>query len=270
MAGTVAMNEALRAGTTQGRPLEGVDNFRDFGGQLGRFGRVRAGRLFRSAHWARATSGDLGRLASLDLVAVTDLRRPTERQRAPNRLPQGFRGRVIANDDGDRAEAPHVAFLRQGDLSDAAVERFLLDYYRQSPFEARHLDLFARTFQVLAQSDGAVLVHCTAGKDRTGLLAALVQRAAGVHRDDVLADYLATNAAMMTADRVEAARRDLMALTGAEPSPIMITGFLGVETRHLEAAFASIETRAGGLDAYLAALGVGPKAIDSVRARLIA
>ncbi len=156
--------------------FEGIDNFRDFGGFAGRFGRVRPGRLFRSAHLAKASQADLRTLQTLGLAAVADLRRFTERERAPNRLPDGFSGLLIANDAGDRAEAPHIEFLRQGDLSDAAVERYLLAYYRQAPFEARHRDLFARVFAALGRLDGALLVHCTAGKDRTGLLAALVQR----------------------------------------------------------------------------------------------
>jgi protein-tyrosine phosphatase len=59
--------------------LQGVDNFRDFGGFSGRYGAVPKGRLFRSAHLGSATDADLTALDRLGLAAIVDLRRPTER-----------------------------------------------------------------------------------------------------------------------------------------------------------------------------------------------
>ncbi len=249
--------------------FEAIDNFRDFGGFSGRFGMVRMGRLFRSAHLARASAADLAVLSGLNLAAVIDLRRPTEREGAPNRLPDGFGGLALASDDGDRAQAPHIEFMLQGDLSDAAVERYLVGYYEQAPFEPRHRDLFARAFAVLARPGAAILVHCTAGKDRTGLLAALIRRALGAHDDDVLQDYLATNAATLTPARIVRAHKELLALTGFEPSLATIDGFLGVASRHLQAAFAAIDRRGGGLEPYLASLGVDSAAAERLRRNLI-
>jgi protein tyrosine/serine phosphatase len=246
-----------------------IDNFRDFGGFAGRYGRVQGGRLFRSAHLAAASDTDLQLLAGLGLSAVADLRRPAEREKAPNRLPQGFRGQVIRNDGDDRAEAPHIEFLRQGDLGDAAVERFLVGYYREAPFEPRHRDLFARTFAALAEPDAVLLVHCTAGKDRTGLFAALAQKALGAHEDDVIQDYLATNAAMMTPPKLARARTELIALTGADPSQVVLKGFLGVDSRHLQAAFAEIDQRSGGLEPFLFELGLDRPSLDRLRRNLI-
>jgi protein-tyrosine phosphatase len=68
--------------------------------------------------------------------------------------------------------------------------------YGEMPFAPSHLDLFAQYFQVLAESDRPVLIHCAAGKDRTGMLAALTHHLLGVSRDDLLADYLLTNVAV--------------------------------------------------------------------------
>lgn len=249
--------------------LHGVDNARDFGGFAGRYGRVASGRLLRSAHTARATTDDLRRLADLGLSTVVDLRRPTERAREAARLPDRFSGAVIMSDDGDRAEGPHVEFLRQGDLGDAAVERFLDGYYRRAPFEPRHLELFARAFSRLCEADGAMLIHCTAGKDRTGILAALIQHALGADEDDIMDDYLQTNAACLTPARVARAEAELAALTGRPASAAMIEGFLGVQPRRIQAAFAAIG-RQGGLSSYLARLGLDPPRLERLRARLAA
>jgi protein-tyrosine phosphatase len=254
--------------TVEPLALAGIDNARDFGGFAGRYGVARTGRLLRSGHTARATGSDLGRLTQLGLSAVIDLRRPAERARDIARLPDGFAGPVIASDDGDRAEAPHIEFLGQGDLSDAAVERYLDGYYDRAPFEPHHLDLFIRAFAWLRETNGAVLIHCTAGKDRTGILAALVQRALGAAEDDVMDDYLRTNAVSLTPERVARAEVELRALTGKAPSRLILEGFLGVQPRRLHTTFAAID-REGGLDAYLALLGLDGPGLERLRARLL-
>ena len=80
---------------------------------------------------------------------------------------------------------------RQRQAPSAAIST---NYYRDAPFQDRHIDLFRRYFQALAEAEGPVLIHCAAGKDRTGLLAALTHHLMGVERDDIFADYLLTNA----------------------------------------------------------------------------
>ena len=249
--------------------LERVDNFRDFGGAPSSYGgRVISGRLFRSAHLGEASEADLRRLEALGVMVIADLRRTTERRHQPSRW-TAFRGRLICSDEGDRAEGPHIEFLRQGDLSDAGVERYLSGYYRQAPFEPRHMAMFGEVFEALDQTSGAVLVHCTAGKDRTGLLVALIQQALGVHPDTVMEEFLRTNMVMMTPARRAKVAASLMPLTGGEPSEAILQGFLGVSAPHLELAFAAIEERAGGLAPYLAELGAGEARLSRLRDRLL-
>lgn len=248
--------------------FQGVANFRDFGGFSGRFGAVSTGLLLRSGHLAAATDPDLETLGGLALAAIVDLRRPSERAQAPNRFPPGFAGEVVACDAGDRRDSPHIEFLRQGDLSDDAVERYLIGYYREAFFEPRHREMFARSLALIPSLAGPMLVHCTAGKDRTGLLAALIQRVLGAHPDDVLADYLATNA-QVSPERLAEGRRALAGLIGQDPSEAVLRGYLGVEARHLDAAFQELDRVCGGLDAYLQGLGVDAEAQDRVRRRMV-
>jgi len=234
--------------------FSGIENFRDFGGVPCSGGRLPTGRLFRSAHLGGALESDLATLEALGIVAIIDLRRPSERMRHPT--PSLFREKIVASDDGDRAEAPHLEFLQQGDTSDAAVERFLLNYYRTAPFEPRHIDLFSKAFSMLGK--GPILIHCTAGKDRTGLLAAFIQIAAGVHHDDVMADFLETNAVMMTDKNIAHTRELAGKLLGREPRLPVIKAMLGVEARYLEAALVAIEAEAGGVAPFLARLSGRP------------
>lgn len=234
--------------------LEGIANFRDFGGVACRGGHLAAGRLFRSGHLAAATPDDVAALDALGIATIIDLRRPGERRK--DKTPSALAGRVVTGDEDDQAEAPHLEFLRGDDTSDAAVERFLLDYYRRAPFEPRLMALFARAFAALEA--GPVLIHCTAGKDRTGILAALILLAADVHPDDVMADFLATNAAMLTPANMERAAAQARRLLGREPGPAIVRALLGVEAQYLAAALDAIRARAGSLAAYLARLEPPP------------
>jgi protein-tyrosine phosphatase len=232
----------------------GIENFRDFGGVPCSSGRLPTGRLFRSAHLGVADASDVTTLETLGIATIIDLRRASERARHP--APAQFLERIVASDDDDQAVAPHLEFLRQGDTTDAAVERFLLDYYRSAPFVPRHINLFTKAFS--AFREGPVLIHCTAGKDRTGLLAALIQIAAGVHRDDVMADFLETNAVLMTDTNIARTTELARGLLGRDPSFAVIKAMLGVEARHLEAALAAIEAEAGSVVRFVSQLGGWP------------
>ena len=250
--------------------FQGVDNFRDFGGMASTFGgHVRTGRLFRSAHLGAASEHDIAALERLGVRTIVDLRRPAERAQHPSRWTT-FAGRLISSDEGDRAEGPHVAFLRRGDLSDEGVEAYLVGYYRQSPFEPRHMAMFAGAFAALDEEEGALLVHCTAGKDRTGLLAALIQRALGAEPQAVTADFLETNRVMMTEPRRRRVAATLAPIVGGEPSEAILRGFMGVSPGHLDAAFAAIDARCGGPAPYLASLGVDDGRLGRLRAKLVA
>jgi protein tyrosine/serine phosphatase len=238
--------------------LDAVDNARDYGDYATAAGRrVRPGVLFRTAHHARASDADLERMAAWGVATVVDLRRPSERSHQPSRRPAGFTGRVIevAHDDG--GEAPHLTFLKTTDLTEASGRAFMIDTYRSMPFDPGHVDVFARYFRALGEGDGAVVIHCAAGKDRTGLLAALTHRLLGVHPDDVIQDYLLTNAAVDLAGRAPAIAKQLHAMTGRIASDAAVTAFLGVETAYLDAAFAAVAQRHGSVEIYLEqALGV--------------
>lgn len=252
--------------------FEALDNFRDYGDYGTAAGRRLArGRLFRSAHQARVSDADLERLGGLGISAIVDLRRPGERREQPSRRPPGWAGEVIESAHDDGGEAPHITFLKTSDLTVDSARAFMAGVYRQLPFEPPHLDLFARYFRALADADGAVLIHCAAGKDRTGLLAALTHHLLGVHRDDMVADYLLTNAAVDLAARAPAIARQLEAYTGRPASHEAVVAFLGVEAAWLEAALDAIAERHGSVDAYLTqALGVDAALRDRIAGRLSA
>ena len=252
--------------------FEAIDNFRDYGDYASAAGRrVRPGRLLRSAHHARASDTDLERLKGLDLGVVVDLRRPGERRDQPSRRHDGFDALVIEGGIDDGAEAPHITFLKTADLTPDSGRRFMTQTYRSLPFDASHIDVFGRYFQALGDQDRPVLIHCAAGKDRTGFLAALTHHLLGVHRDDLVEDYLLTNTAVDLVGRAPSIGRQLHKMTGRAVADDAVVAFLGVEPAYLEAAFAEVEARHGSLDAYLdRALGVDAALRARIEARLSA
>jgi protein tyrosine/serine phosphatase len=103
-----------------------------------------------------------------------------------------------------------------------------------------------------------------AGKDRTGIAVAMIQLAAGVHRDDVVADYLLTNTAGDVEARI-AAGADTIRATSRQMDPEIVRVIMGVEPEYMESAFAMISEKHGSVDGYLGeVLGVD----DALRGKL--
>ena len=174
--------------------LEGADNFRDFGGyQPPDRVQMPLRRYFRSENLGAIAPEGFMELKSLGIERIFDLRRADEIALAPTRLPATVNielinvpisGQIFGFDDalvGAFSKAiDQITIANMVDMYD-----FMLDNYLD--------ELVAVAAQILEPARGASLVHCTAGKDRTGLVAALVQLAHGVTKQDIYHDYLLSN-----------------------------------------------------------------------------
>jgi protein-tyrosine phosphatase len=252
------------------KPLEGVANFRDFGDyHSDHGGRVRRDVLYRSAHFAEATDPDIGALDALGVSLLVDLRRPEERAADPNRWP-GAPVTVLTNDDGVRTPPPHLAAADASDWSPEGVDGYMRATYAAYPFEARYVDLFGGFLRGLADGEGAAVVHCAAGKDRTGCLSALTLRLVGVSQDDALADYLITNQTIDWSKRLPKMRDHIAARYGEAPADDALKTMLGVKADYLAAYFAAIGQEFASLDRYAeTVLDLDPARLARLRARLI-
>ena len=249
--------------------LEGVPNFRDYGGYATACGRgLKLARLYRSGNHHRATEADLQAMAGLGLAVIVDLRRRAEREREPSRRWAGFAATVLENDIGDVGK-PWEEELKGADPTVEFFRACSRGWYRRNPFEPRLIDLYTRYFATLADTEGAVLVHCAAGKDRTGLLVALTHHLAGVHRDDLVEDFLLTNSVISGSQAPLVA--DLITRhTGRAPSDEALRTAMGVHAGDLEASFEVMTERYGSLDGYLEqALGVDARKREAIAERLL-
>lgn len=258
--------------TSRLHSLATLDNLRDYGDYAtSASGRIRSGSLFRSANQARMDEADLAYLGGLNIGTVVDLRRTIERTKQPSRRPVGFDGLVIQSDLDELGEAPHITFLKSADLTPDSGRRFMTRLYGDMPFAPAHIETFSAYFRALADSDRPVLIHCAAGKDRTGMLAALTHHLLGVGHDDLMEDYLLTNVAVDLVGKAPWMAQQLQKTTGRPVSDDAVVAFMGVEAAYLDAAFAAIDARYGSLDAYLEhALGVDAALRDRIGERLAA
>jgi protein tyrosine/serine phosphatase len=232
-------------------PLEGVHNFRDYGGYpVAGGGRLKRGLLFRSGQHVEASDADLARIAALDLRHVIDFRGASERETYPCRRGEGFCAEVVAYDGETANLAPHVE-AADGVLTLDGAHRAMERIYRNLPNRAPVLWVMRRYFATLAEGGGASLVHCLAGKDRTGMAVALLHHALGVHPDDAMEDFLLTNRAGNIEARIAAGGGTIRAKYGTIGDDT-IRVLMGVDPRYLLAMREAVEEAHGSLDAFLA------------------
>jgi protein-tyrosine phosphatase len=172
--------------------FEGIHNFRDYGGYRAEGGNVRRGVLYRSGQHVQATDADLAALAALDIRTVIDLRGITEREMHPCRRHEGWAGEVIAHDGETTSSPPHMDIGPEVSTGDYARGRMLAVYTRM-PANPAMQAMFGRYLGAIAEREGASLVHCFAGKDRTGIAATLLLHILGVSEEDQLHEFLLTN-----------------------------------------------------------------------------
>jgi len=253
--------------------FEAIRNVRDCGGYPTRDGRtLRKGRLYRSAQHHEASESDLARLRDLGITAIVDLRRPTEREKYPSRRWPDFAAQVVAHPGvAEGVELPpHLAAFANAGASADTARGAMLEIYRAFPRDPMIVDLYRDFFVTLAQSDGAVLVHCAAGKDRTGLAVALAQHVAGVDRATIIRHFLKTNDSDLISDAAVAAMRENTERDGRLFTEAAIRTVLSVIPEYLEASFATIEQDHGSVDVYLErALGVNSARREAIVARFV-
>lgn len=254
-----------------GPALEGVRNFRDIGGLPTTDGRrLRFGRYFRSGHLATPTDADRTALATLGIRLVVDLRSPADIELdGVDAVPEGARRINLPMSDPAR----HTDFwggIRNADISvlrerlgNGRAEKVIAGDYRDQVVD--RVDRHAEMLREMVDADGIpVVVHCSAGKDRAGIAAALVQRIAGVPHDDVVANYLISNE---PGNRYEPNSDKLAMRPGLAE---LFQPFLEVREEYLRGALDVMDTHWGGFDAYLEqGLGLTPERRERLCAMLV-
>ena len=248
-------------------PLSGARNFRSLCGMPAIHGaRIHSHALLRSDQLGRLTPQDWDSLGQLGLKTICDLRGRKERERSPTPLPEGMQVRLINFDiRNDVRDNPELAGRLAADPSPQGARELMLHIYRIFP--AAFAPRLADWFGVFQQQQVPTLVHCAAGKDRTGFMVALLLHALGVHIDDVMQDYLLSAPTDGLNDpRIPGLQALFSDMVGLQLDARTIEPILQVEPAFLHAALSEIERQYGSIDGYLLKEGgVGPAAMADLR-----
>jgi protein-tyrosine phosphatase len=247
--------------------MAGAPNFRDFGGYPSALGKqVKWGYLFRSGQLSFLSDEDVALLASLDLDLVFDFRRVEEQESDLSRLPSEPGPRVVSLPIIPGSNSRFFEEAGGQDRGAGAMFDFMLEINRD--FADAQAETYGRMFsEILAAEDARFLVHCAAGKDRTGFAAAIVLLALGVPREVVMRDYLLTG-------RYFLPERELGRLRKKYQMENMlvedILPMLEVHEDYLAMALGYIDEHYESVESYLErALGVGAPELAELRRRYL-
>lgn len=246
-------------------PVAGSLNFRDIGGYRAKDGRtVRWGQVYRSGSLAGLQNADLAYLQELGIRLVCDLRSPREIDRSPDRLLAGMRHvlRPLSSQETGREQARILRRYRRD------VGALLLRVYTEVVVDQNATAIGDLLTRLADETNRPALLHCAAGKDRTGVTIALLLTILGVSEDTILADYSLSNLAHEEIRRVMRAEMRQALWVGVRPShlyPVLLA-----DPQTLRATFAHIRQTYGSVDAYLReAAGIQPETMAQLRALLL-
>jgi protein-tyrosine phosphatase len=245
--------------------MKTIHNFRDCGGYATTDGlRMRRGRLYRSGTLDDAKAADLRQLTTIGLKTIVDLRAPREKKQELPRLDGALRIDVPIELENRVREKVQPLMTRRG--AEGEVIDILKQMYRDLADEA--WPQAGELFKVLLDADAyPVLIHCRAGKDRTGFMCALVQHAIGLERAAIFQDYLETNNHFgLVSPRMERFMK-IMSLGKLQMENVRAS--LSAREEYLQAAFDQIDQRHGGMTTYLAKCGVTAGEIETLRGLLV-
>jgi protein-tyrosine phosphatase len=241
--------------------LRGAVNFRDLGGYATADGhRVKWHVLYRSADISKLTTADLDTLNARHIGYDVDLRGVNESANAPDRLNPGTDYLLCpAGSDSVNTMFQHLAGMTQG--GDSLMYVF---YSNTTYLTPRYKPFFGKLLVLPDQK--ALLFHCTAGKDRTGIAAALLLYALGVPYSTIRADYEATNY-YRAADNERMLRVMVTSMHISEP---VARSMMGAKGSYLDATFDAIRAQYGSVDRYLAdQLGLDQQKLVILRAKYL-
>ncbi|WP_447725607.1 tyrosine-protein phosphatase [Sphingomonas koreensis] len=246
--------------------LEGGQNFRDLGGYRTRTGRtVRWGMLYRSGAMNGLTDADFAHLARLGIRTVCDFRSTEERKSAPVRWPGDKAPKVFADDyrldmGGLDFRAAGSWTAEQAKANMAALYPRLLEQFNGQ---------YHRMFQQMRAGNVPLAFNCSAGKDRTGVAAALILTALDVPRETVIDDYLLSN--RYFDPRKAVAADDNVSRRWRQLPPPVLQAFMGVDRSYIEAVFRVVDAHPGGAEGYLRdKLGINRSDLLALRQRFTA
>jgi protein-tyrosine phosphatase len=221
-------------------------NFRDVGGipAAGNH-RLKEGVLFRSANPDRLSKGDIEKLRLLNIRTIIDLRSPAEVSKKPISLDHANKLSLPLDfQQATRERLKPVIFTRDSEnlIADISNDIYLEILDASAP-------VFKQVLETLSSPDlSPALIHCQAGKDRTGIIVALVLLAMGVEKKFIINDFMKSNEALLPHFKRRFLIRKILTL-GYFPYRNMLFA-VSVRQRNIESVLDRIDNHYGGIEGY--------------------
>ncbi|HEY5774815.1 MAG TPA: tyrosine-protein phosphatase [Xanthomonadales bacterium] len=257
--------------------LKGTTNTRDIGGyQNSAMGTLRWGQIIRSDNLSRLTTGDFQKLEEIGIKTVIDLRTQKEHDQSPTvwtgDKPPRFFHFPVGDSDNDWFTAQRKMMKRNRFSQEQSLEH-MIEGYRMIAEEGA--SSYRKLMEiVLDESNWPVLIHCSAGKDRSGIAVALILESLNIDRETIMEEYLLTNEisrieekAVFLSKESKSSSRGNKFSKGTPASAWL--PIVGVDARMLEAFYARVDERYGSMEAYLTELGADQDARRALAASLI-
>ena len=235
--------------------MESINNFRDFGGYKTLNGAsLKKGLLYRSGDLSKATDADLETIASLGIKTVCDLRSEIERRNEPDRIPVAkpftffnIPMRPIIDYHG---RSLHRLFsLMFG--NERRMDYVAVSYQAYREYATRYLPQLKALFHRISDPENLpLLIHCSAGKDRTGVVASLIQMVLGVSIETVMDDYLKTNGNLNTYTEDIFRKLSKLGYFGI-PWKKLYGPLFAARSDFLDAAFTQVKEEFGAVDEWI-------------------
>ncbi len=240
--------------------LQGAVNFRDAGGYATKDGHhVKWRKVYRSADLAKLTAADLAELKKRKITFDVDLRGHQEAKTAPDRL----------NPDTDyilcRAGSDSLNTIIRDLAAHKNADSVMIAFYSNTRYLAdRYKPFFNKLLNV--PNDQSLVFHCTAGKDRTGMGAALFLYSLGVPYQTIVDDYTASN--YYRRAESEKAIKGMLAMMHIDPEAAK--SLMNVKKEYLDATFSAINKQYGSVDNFLKnQIGLSENDMDTLKAKYL-
>ena len=234
--------------------MQGIHNFRDFGGYETKDGKViKEGLLYRSGGLHKATDADLDELAALGIKTICDLRSEQERIKEPDRIPDVSPVTFFNIPMRPIVDYHSRSLKRLGSLMFGRERR--IDYIAESykayrDYATGYLPQLRALFKRISNPENLpLLVHCSAGKDRTGVVSSLIQQMLGVPAEVTMDDYLITNQNMDVYNAEIMRQLSKLAYFGVPWK--MYVPLFDARRDYLNAAFAQVKEEFGALENWM-------------------
>lgn len=231
--------------------IKKVRNFRTVTNIKNKNGRtLKEGKLYRSANLFKLKKKSFKRIENLGIQEIIDLRNSKEIAKKPDRLPEGiaYENYSAFEDEGDQLDQARKLVLK-GKVKSADAEKKMIDFYRN--YVTEHPEIIRKIITGILESDTPVLYHCTAGKDRTGIVTALVLTILKFDKETIYNDYLLSNnyRGKLVKRRLSLARNLHFIYPKLDIG--VLEKLSWVETSYLDAAFNEIDKEYGSADRYI-------------------